>query len=312
MIQKLPQFIKRISWSLSGIILAIVLLFSQGFEIPVIDKKADTYFSESISKAGLAYATCRLINASVSVIQNSNIDLAPAGVGVSLALGQALDPIDDMAERLSDVLVTAIVSLGIQKLIYEISVSFTPKILCILLITLSILIWLKGKQLESFQKVITKITFIVIVLRLCLPVSSIANDFLHKHFFETQIIEAKDALSISAKGLDEVQSFSLPEIDGVLGTIKNSSVLLMEKSLAFKNALESIINNMQSVISNLVTLTTLYVGIFLIQVIILPLTVFWLLIKLINSLFNKNLPVIMKHPRPLKEEREKTLSKAEI
>ena len=36
--------------------LATTLFFSAGLEIPVIDKKADTYFTESISKAGLAYA----------------------------------------------------------------------------------------------------------------------------------------------------------------------------------------------------------------------------------------------------------------
>ena len=105
--------IRRIYWSLLGIMMATILFFSVGFEIPVLDKKANTYFNESISKAGLAYATCRVINASISVIQNSNLQLEPAGVGVSLAIGQALDPIDDMTERLSDVLVTAIVALGI-------------------------------------------------------------------------------------------------------------------------------------------------------------------------------------------------------
>jgi len=70
----------------------------------------DAYFREAITKAGVAYATCRVLNASVSIVKDSSLQLEPAGVGISLAVGQALDPIDDMTERLSDVLVTAITS----------------------------------------------------------------------------------------------------------------------------------------------------------------------------------------------------------
>ncbi len=288
---------RKIYWSLLGIMLAASLFFSAGFNIPVLDKKADAYFTESISKAGLAYATCRVINASVSIIQNSDLDLAPAGIGVSLAVGQALDPIDDMTERLSDVLVTAIVSLGIQKLVYEISVKVAPLLLAMLLMILSLVIWFKNKKVELFQRNIIKIIFIVIIARLCLPISSVANDFLHKHFFEVQISEAKQNLSLSTYELDELRTFSLPEIDGVLGTIKNSSSLLMEKSKAFKNALISVANNVGEIISNLVKLTTLYVGIFFIQVLVLPLVIFWLLIKITNSLFHKDMPVIIKNYR---------------
>ena len=285
--------IRKIYWSLLGIMLATTLMFSVGLKIPLLDKKANTYFKESISKAGLAYATCRVINASISVIQNSNLQLEPAGVGVSLAVGQVLDPIDDMTERLSDVLVTAIVALGIQKLAYEISVSFAPPALSMLLFILSLLIWFNNKKIQLFQKTIIKIIFIVMIARLCLPISSVANDFLHTNFFEVQITDAKEGLTLSTTGLDELKAFALPEIDGVLGTIKNSSLLLMEKSIEFKNALMSITRNMQNIISNLVKLTTLYVGIFLIQVLILPLLVFWLLIKTTNAFFNKDLPVII-------------------
>ncbi|MCK5542407.1 MAG: hypothetical protein KAI40_06910 [Desulfobacterales bacterium] len=298
--------IRKIYWSLLGIMLATTLFFSAEFEIPVLDKKANTYFTESISKAGLAYATCRIINASISIIQNSEIDLTPAGIGVSLAIGQVLDPIDDMTERLSDVLVTAIVSLGIQKLAYEISIKVAPPVLSILLFILSLLIWFKNKKIESFQKTIIKIIFIVMIARLCLPISSVANDFLYKHFFEIQISEAKEKLSLSTYELDELKTFSLPEIDGVLGTIKNSSSLLIEKASAFKNALMSVISNAGKIISSLVELTTLYVGIFFIQVLFLPLIIFFLLIKITNSLFNAEIPMILRHTHTKKQ--KKTIS----
>ena len=295
--------IRKIYLSLLGVMLATTLFFSAGFEVPGLDKCTDKYFTKSISKAGLAYATCRIINGSISIIQNSDLNLEPAGVGVSIALGQILDPIDDMTERLSDVIVTAIVSLGIQKLAYEISLSYAPPILSILLFILSLLIWFKNKKIKSFQKTVIRIAFVVLIVRFCLPISSIANNFLHENFFEVQITETKDKLGLFTVELDEFTTFSLPEIDGILGTIKNSSSLLMNKSAAFKNALMSMVDNMGDIIANLVKLTTLYVGVFLIQVIILPLAVFWLLIKMTNSLFSTNFPVIVQHLRPSKHKK---------
>jgi hypothetical protein len=54
----------------------------------------------------LTYATCRVINASVSIVKESSLQLEPAGVGISLAVGQALDPIDDMAAGPSELQLT--------------------------------------------------------------------------------------------------------------------------------------------------------------------------------------------------------------
>jgi hypothetical protein len=80
----------------------------------VLDTTADDYFRDAITKAGLTYATCRAVNASISIVKESSLQLEPAGVGVSLAVGQALDPIDDMTERLSDVLNKHVVALRLS------------------------------------------------------------------------------------------------------------------------------------------------------------------------------------------------------
>jgi len=271
--------------SLTGIIVAILLFYSSGIKLPVLDKKTDAYFEEAISKAGVTYATCRIINASVSVIKDSELQLEPGGIGISLAIGQVLDPIDDMTERLSDVLVTAITSLGIQKLAYEISVSLAPPILSICLFILSVFIWFKNERLKSFQKTFLRFAILVIIARFCLPMSSVANELVHEHFFSGKISEAKSELASSSAGLDKLKQFSLPETDGILGTIKNSTSFLKQKSIEFKNSLKAMANGMGTIVENLLKLTFLYVGVFLIQVVVLPLMVFWLLVKTANALF---------------------------
>ncbi|MFH2045328.1 MAG: hypothetical protein ABIK92_09290 [Pseudomonadota bacterium] len=286
-----------------GIMVSILLFFSSGLRLPVLDATTDTYFREAISKAGIAYATCRVINASVSIIKDSSLQLEPAGVGVSLAVGQALDPIDDMTERLSDVLVTAITSLGVQKLAYEIGVSVAPPILSVFLFVLSILIWFENERLSFLQKTLIRFMLIIVVARFCLPASSLANEYLQTHYFAEQISEANQKLSAGSSELDRIKDFSLPKIDGVLGTIENSALFLKIKSTELKNALIATVANAGDIIDNLLRLTFLYVGIFLIQVIILPLLSFWFLIKTANALFHTNMPVILHNLQPSKNEK---------
>ena len=289
-----PKMQKLIVSSI-GIIIAILLFFSSNLKIPVLDPLTDDYFTEAITKAGLAYATCRVINASVSIVKDSSLQLQPAGVGVSLAVGQALDPIDDMTERLSDVLVTAITSLGVQKIAYEISVLIAPGILSVLIFILSILVWFDYGRINFLRKTLTLFMFLIISARFCLPLASIADDYLHKHFFADQISEATKKLAISSTEIEKLKDFSMPEIDGVLNSLKNSASFIKQKSIEFKNALAVTVDNAGDIIENLLKLTFLYVGIFVIQVIILPLLSFLFLVKMANTLFQKNIPVILHH-----------------
>lgn len=285
-----------------GVLASLLLFFASGFTFPVIDATTDDYFNESITKVGIAYATIRVLNASVSIVKESSLQLEPAGVGVSLAVGQAVDPIDDMTERLSDVLVTAITSLGVQKLAYEISVSLAPPVISICLFILSILIWSDNDKLTSLQKLTMRLLLLIIIVRFCLPLSSMANEFVHKHYFVDQISDANKELAVGSVELEKLKNFSLPEIDGVLGTIENSASFLNRKSGEFKNALVETVSNMGSIIDNLLKLTFLYVGVFLIQIIILPLLSFWFLVKTANTLFYTNVPVVLHRSRPSENE----------
>jgi len=295
-------FLQKIFLSALGIMVAILLFLTPGLKIPVIDEATESYFRAAISKGGISYGACRIINASVSVIKESSLHLEPAGVGLSLAVGQALDPIDDMTERLSDILVTAITSLGVQKLAYEIGISLAPPILGIFLFFLAVLIWFNNIRLVFLHKTVTRFALIIIIARFFLPLSSVANDFINTTFFSPRIEEVNKKLVLQSNELDKLKNFSLPET-GILGTAS----FLREKSGDFKKALAAVANNMGGLIENLLQLTFLYVGILLIQVVLLPLLTFFFLVKIVNALFDIHLPAEvlhhhMNHPSPEQEE----------
>jgi len=284
----------KIILSIIGILIVAGLFLTPVKTIPILDAKTENYFSEAITKAGVAYATCRVINASVSVVKDSSLQLEPAGVGVSLAVGQVLDPIDDMTERLSDVLVTAITSLGVQKLSYEICVSLAPQIFAIFLLILSILIWFDNERMNSLQNIIVRILIIVAILRFCLPMSSLVNDYIYTHYFEEEISKSNSQLSLYSDVFGKLGSIAIPNASDIWESLGNSTSLIKNMAIDFKNALKDSVASMGGIIENLLKLTFLYVGIFLIQVIILPLLVFWFLIKISNSIFQTDVPIILR------------------
>ena len=274
--------------------IAVALFMLPGLKLPYVDKNTDTYFVESMTKASLAYGVCRVVNASVSVIKESQVQVEPAGLGVSLAAGQVLDPLDDMTERASNILVTAIVSLGIQKIAYELCVAFAPPVIAVAVLILVGVSLIKGDRAKGLRGILLKSIILLAVARLCLPASSVINAYLHENYFSPQILMAKDALAMTSPELERLKDMTMPEADGVVETVKSGFSFVSQKTSDLGAALKSIINNMGNMISNLMKLSYLYVAIFAVQVILLPLGVFWLLARIASVLFGTSIPYILR------------------
>jgi len=271
-------------WSIAGIVAATMLFLSVKPRVPGLDVAADAYFQEAMTEAGLVYGTCRLINASVSVIKESTLQVEPAGVGVSLAVGQALDPIDDLTERLSTIVVMAIASLGVQKLAYEIGVSYSPTVLGFFVLILSFLLWYKNDGSVVFRRLVVRYTLFVIVLRFCLPISSLVNTFINHDYFEKEISAVRGELALDIAEMDSLREIKLPESRGFVDTIEKSAAFLKQKTENYRCALVAITGKVAEITKNLLRLTSLYIGVIVIQVIILPLLFLWLLVKTFYAL----------------------------
>ena len=187
---------KKILLTLAILLSSVAFYFASYVNLPVIDSKAENYFADAIKKATIAYATTRGVNAVVSVLKESEIGMTPAGVGVNIAAGQILDPLDDMTERLSSVLVFAIVSLGIQKIAMEIGYALSFKIISFLLPLFILPLWLNKNWANLFISPLVKIIAIVFVLRLFLPISSVINDSVYQQFLKEQIEYSKEKLTV--------------------------------------------------------------------------------------------------------------------
>jgi hypothetical protein len=78
-----------------------------------LDNYSKTYVNESLDSGAKVYAIARGINAAVSVAKTAHVD----ATAFEFTPGSALDPIDDLIERFSAILLAALGSLALQKLL---------------------------------------------------------------------------------------------------------------------------------------------------------------------------------------------------
>jgi hypothetical protein len=118
---QLSPIAKKALWTA---ILLLLLFFSissqprniifEGHLFEGVDSAATEYVDDGLKRAASAFARARTFNAIVSVFRESALQVEPGGIGVTIAAGAALDPINDLVERFSWVMLASMTSLGIQ------------------------------------------------------------------------------------------------------------------------------------------------------------------------------------------------------
>lgn len=79
-----------------------------------LDRQASDRADALLTRALTTYAVARSLNGVISVAQGTEIAVQPVGVGVTITAGEILDPLNDLIERFSWLVLVACASLGIQ------------------------------------------------------------------------------------------------------------------------------------------------------------------------------------------------------
>jgi hypothetical protein len=90
---------------------ALVALMAACAWIPSFDTKANEQVDAGLKRAAASYATARLLNGILSVVQETEIAAAPAGIGMTFSPGRILH----LVEQFSQVMLVAMVAFGIEK-----------------------------------------------------------------------------------------------------------------------------------------------------------------------------------------------------
>ncbi len=238
------------------------------------------YVDKAFDRALIAFALARATNAIISVIQDSEIDIAPAGVGVTIAIGEALDPINDMIERFSWVMLVSLVSLGIQKLLIDISPWISIKL--ILLPSLLLIlggVWINRAWGERCRYYGVRLLFLAVLIRFCIPAVAVVNDQIYNLFLDQHYTTAVSGIeqgNVALRSMDPLSDdYRSKDPDGFWGEIRKKA----EKIGAIVD-LQHRISRMKSRLAGMIENLLKMIAVFILNTVLLPIGFLWLLVRL--------------------------------
>src|SRR5882724_7611869 len=112
MLEKLP--VRR---ALLGIFAAVILALAW---FGPLDRLAQEYVESGLKRALITFAAARTANAVISVVQATTVAIQPLGIGVTLSPAQVLDPLNELVEQFSALMLAACISFAIQRVLISI------------------------------------------------------------------------------------------------------------------------------------------------------------------------------------------------
>ena len=233
-----------------------------------------------LKRALISFASARTLNAVVSVIQGTDLSFEPGGVGVKLAPGEALDPINDMVEKFSNLMLAASLSFGIQHILLSIGGHWLMSVF----LTSAAILW----GALFFRRAVvplwaSKLIVITIVLRFAVPTVTMGTEVLFQSFLAKDYSTNQKLIETSAAEAKKVTpQGAFPENTSVWEKMK--SLNTQDFNVAAK--IERLIKAAEHWPEQIIRLMV----VFLLQTLIIPLALLWALLALVRSLFGMQLP----------------------
>lgn len=276
--KKVPSSSSRSKKLLLGsLTLLIAVLLTLNF-LPQTQKISTQYVDDNFQRALATFAISKSLNAIISVAQGTEIAATPAGIGVNFAVGELLDPINDMVERFSWVMLMATLSLGIQKIL--IVVVSTPLIEYLFLLLGIATLYRLYKPKKSYLSTLVKLFVFLLILRFSMPLMALANQGVYDYFLAEDFQKA--ALSLQQQQIDLDKTGAVQQQSGSLWAKIKKIYQNTKEALNIKKQLRDLRLALDNTFNNLLHLMTIFV----IQTILFPLLFLYLLIKLLKSSLN--------------------------
>jgi len=196
------------NWNRVLIVLSsIILIFLASFTD--FDKRGELLINESMQEAAVVFGVVKGLNAVISLAQGTEVGF----VGLTISIGEILDPINDLVERFSLVMLASIVSLGIQKILMNVVVSNGFNVLLLLsIILVNIWLFVRFKNDAKVRGLFYKTTVVLIFLRFSISLLSYASYSIYVHYIQQDYNIEKSREEI-VKSSEEIDNITKERID---------------------------------------------------------------------------------------------------
>lgn len=180
----------------------LVLLVLLGFVVE-LDSSALSLHDESFERAMIAFGLAKGLNAVISLIQSTEVS-AGIGMGITVGIGELLDPFNDMVERFSWAMLFATVSLGIQKLLLLLgSKLFLQIALGLSALVSLVFLWQKKIKNNSFFIFSLKLFMFLVILRFGAIAFVYSADIFYKNLLHVEYINSSKIIESTQNNLQQ-------------------------------------------------------------------------------------------------------------
>jgi len=278
----MPSNSKSRKWLFSVLLLMAAVLSVT----PFVDQRAAADYEQLFQRAFITFALARTINGVISVVQGTEVALQPAGVGVTLTPGEILDPVNDLVERFSWIMMGATVSLGVQNVLLDISAWWLIQALVAGLAALIMIrLWYPGQGSQLYRVLLMRVFLLFLFIRFAVPVMLIANDLLYQQFLESRYQQSTEVITRAGNELEQLNAEASAEqmedpdasmLDSIARAWSNTV-----DSMDLSGRLERMQDQAGEVIEHLIQLSV----VFILQTGLLPIAFLWIFLQVIKRLF---------------------------
>lgn len=237
----------------------------------------DQAFERSVG----AFAIAKGLNAVISLLQGTELNATPAGIGVTITFGQILDPMNDLIERFSWIMLASSVSLGVQKLLLSIGELLWIKIaLSTLAVLLLTALWYVPLQRKLPLTTLLRLAVVLLLLRFGAVGFVYAENFVYVSMMQSQYQESVTILSNTQDELDTIAAQNkhqavAPQKESFFDSL-SGSYNRFKRFFDVETRLQALQSQLEEAQNEVLNLITLFVTLNL----LLPLLFFWIILNL--------------------------------
>jgi len=267
-----PRLVPRIALA------AVVAIIVACSWLAPLDSTANQQVDAGLKRSLVTFATARALNAVISVVQGTEVAIEPAGVGVVLTPGQVLDPINDLVENFSKLMLVASISFGVQKVLLSIGAYWMVS----LLLTIAALGWgFFYLRLKPTPIWLSRIFIVLLMTRFAVPVVSIGTDALFHKFMARDYASSQQAIGVASENIAKLNPPA---------AVANNSQGMVQKFKDWwsnngnvKTRFQELKDTVERATERIIKLMV----IFLLQTLVIPLLLLWVLYGIARGAFER-------------------------
>lgn len=272
---------KRLLWTV------VIVLAAAGALTGHIDRASEEQADNALKNALVTFAVARTLNGVVSAAQGTEVALEPGGVGVVLSVGEILDPINDLIERFSAVMLIAASSLGLQTLLLNITSWWgVTAFLLVAAAGFLAVIWAPRSVAARYAQPALRVLLILLFVRFAVPVLIVGTTIISDRFLAPEQEAATAILRDTTADIERINDETRTTTAGEqslmdrLGEMIDESLESMRVGDRIKELRESASNAAEHVVS--------LIAIFVLQTILLPVLFLWLFITGLKGIASRS------------------------